>query len=134
MEKSLRWGDSKKEGFKRMKKQKKWAIPITGAIVCVIVILLMHPGKVAAAAQEEMLDPMTVDYLNPFDLTVRQITVSQSASTLSSPVSVQSSPAMTSTSVTSSFAPPAPTSSYAQPLKVWIPFRPTFRSPCTPTW
>jgi hypothetical protein len=141
-------GDIKQEGFKQMKKQKKWTIPLIVLTVCAVAVFLMHPGKAAAATQAATLDPTTIDYLNPFDLTVRQISVSQSVSTSGNSVPVQSS-AVTMSSVSQTSVTTSPASvatpltrdsssiSYsvnsAKPLKVWIPFRPTFRSPCTPS-
>jgi len=118
-----------------MRTQKKWTIPLLSAIVCAAAIFLMQPGKVAAADQAETLDPMTIDYLDPFDLTVRQLLVSQSVSTSGAFESAQPTAVTTvSAPLVVSESSPTPSSPYVKPLKVWIPFRPTFRSPCTPSW
>jgi hypothetical protein len=97
----------------------------------------MYPGSVTAADQQADDDPLTVDYLDPFDLTVRQMVVSQNIGSVTDTTSVSSSVASVTTTPAPSAVQPLivsgpTTSAYAQPLKVWIPYRPTFRSPCTP--
>lgn len=99
-----------------MKTKNKWMLLIAGAILCAVAGFTTT-GQVAAAGEEP--DPMSMEYLNPFDLTV-------------TPVSEAEPDQMLEMLILSD--PPETTSPYANPLKIWIPYRPTFRSPCVPSW
>lgn len=107
--------------LKGMKQKNKWMILLAGAFVCAVAGFT-HTSNLAAAEADEQ-DLMTMDYLDPFDLTVTSYSVS----------AAPAGEAMLSTEMDTAVAA-APTSAYSQPLKVWIPYRPTFRSPCMPSW
>lgn len=101
-----------------MKKKNKWTLLIVGLVLCAVAGLTRTSQATAA---EEELDLMSMNYLDPFDLTVTAVSAAPEKDTqldmlvMSSTAEAASSP-------------------YAQPLKIWIPYRPTFRSPCTPSW
>jgi len=85
--------------------------------------------KNSALAADKVADSDTVvmEYLDPFDLTVTTISASAAESTAEIDNFLFDSVILASSS--SSIY-----SDYAQPLKIWIPYRPVFRSPCTPSW
>jgi len=102
--------------LKGMKQHKKMML-----VLAVLMIGLMaganHIGQATAAAAQES-DEM--DYLDPFTLTTMSF---NDASTTAS-MTIEPDSSIGDTDVWE----------YAQPLKVWIPERPVFRSPCVPSW
>ena len=74
-------------------------------IVMMIFCLVAGFTHISQVRAAEADDESTTDFLNPFDLTVMSMAVTSSSS-----------------------------SAYVPPAKIWIPYRPVFRSPCTPSW
>jgi hypothetical protein len=107
------------ERLKGMKSRNNWMLSIIGTFLCTV-ICLSHNGLLAAADEEEQ-GLMSLEYLDPFDLTVTQMTYTEQAGSSSLMLGL------------SSVEPAGASSSYSPPLKIWIPYRPTFRSPCVPS-
>ena len=108
--------------LKGMKRQNKWMILIA-SVVFVTMTGFTQSDHLWAAEEEDM---MTMEYLDPFELTTSSFAVSaNSTDDALTTTTLSSEPTMTTMSSTSP---------YAQPLKIWIPYRPRFRSPCTPSW
>jgi hypothetical protein len=102
--------------LKGMKKQNKWMLMMAVAMMC-LVTGLTQLSQAAAAEEEE--DLITLDYLDPFDLTVTSLI-------LDAPLRLSG---LGTTDVDGDDL-----SDIAVPTKIWIPVRPTFRSPCVPSW
>ncbi len=105
------------ERLKGLKKQNKWMIPIAVVVFCVVAGFT-HTSQVRAAEEKDSVD---LYYLDPFDLTV----------TLMSVIEV---PLVSDTSASTTTTTESASSPYVPPTKIWIPYRPTFRSPCVPSW
>jgi len=99
------------ERLNAMKKRNRWRILVAGLILCISAGFLNTTELLAAEQQEN--DPMSMGYLDPFNLTVEAL--------VSMDTSATTEPALTGGH-----------SEYVPPLKIWIPYRPTFRSPCAP--
>lgn len=125
------------KSLKGMKLSNKWMILLTGVFIFAVGGFTHTSTLVAAQAEEDLL--MTMDYLDPFDLTVSSLSVSRASTGGSLKIAVApasepaSAPASEPEPVSAEITPDS-YSLYAQPLKIWIPYRPTFRSPCTPSW
>lgn len=121
--------------FTKIKKQNKWTIPILVAIACAVAVFAIHPGNLAAAQEDQDSAGLTIDYLDPFNLTIQQISLSPAeVSSLSVSSAVLTPVAATAPADALASDGVSSGSTYVKPLKVWIPFVPTFRSPCTPSW
>ena len=90
------------ERLKGMKTRNKWTLLIAVIAVCLVMGLTQMPQ--ARAAEEDKNQSM--DYLDPFELTVLTMDITPTSSSYSAYI----------------------------PTKIWIPYRPVFRSPCVPTW
>ena len=104
---------------KGSKRQNKWTLLVVGLVLCAVAGWT-RTSQAAAAADEE-LDLLNMGYFNPFDLTEDPVS-SLSARNMATPLGMNSTLDLTGLEA------------IAQPLKIWIPVRPTFRSPCTPSW
>lgn len=105
---------------KELKKQNKWTLLIAGLVICMVACFSANR---LMAAQGEEKESSGMEYLNPFDLTVSSIDF---LDTVRAP---QEAPVAASSDASSVSAPP----SVPKPVMIWIPYRPTFRSPCVPS-
>ncbi|MCK5000348.1 MAG: hypothetical protein KAS23_12465 [Anaerohalosphaera sp.] len=110
------------------KKQNKWTLLIGGLIFCAVAGFATSQ---LAAAEKDEVGLGTMDYLDPFNLTVTSATFSENS--FGPGISLRTGSA--AAPLSSNFAPSAGSSTTAvtPPLKIWIPYRPTFRSPCVPS-
>lgn len=113
--------------LKGMKKNNKWMILLVGVFFCALGGFTQQITSTNAAQTDDQ-NLMTIDYLDPFDLTVTPLTLATDRA-LVRDTSLLAAPASTTLSSTTFLL----TSAYSQPLKIWIPYRPTFRSPCVPS-
>ena len=100
-----------------MKTQNKWMFLTAGIVLC-LVAGFTSTSQVVAAGE----NPGSLDYLDPFTLTVTP---------LSSTEATSADPLLETLLMGSTESSSSP---YVPPAKIWIPYRPTFRSPCTPSW
>ena len=104
--------------MKRLSKQKKWMLLLLGLVVCLATGFWQTPALFAADPEPAG----SLDYLDPFTLTVTP---------LSSTEATSADPLLETLLMGSTASSSSP---YVPPAKIWIPYRPTFRSPCTPSW
>ena len=101
--------------LKGMKMRNKRMLLIAGVILCTVAGVT-HTSQAMAAGDETM----DMGYLDPFTLTVTQQTTAPAADSMLLDMVLMGG----SESSSSDYVPPA---------KIWVPYRPTFRSPCTPS-
>ena len=98
--------------------------------VIAVAILALAAGsrqasQVAAASNDKDKDSITLEYLDPFDLTVMSLYPDSGSIRLST----------TQMSITGGgILDQGTLESIAYPPRIWIPERPVFRSPCIPSW
>ena len=102
------------ERLKGMKMRNKWMLLIAGVILCAVAGFT-HTSQAMAAGDETM----DMGYLDPFTLTVTQQTTAPAADPILDMMLLGGSESSSS--------------DYVPPAKIWVPYRPTFRSPCTPS-
>ena len=107
--------------LKGMKMENKWVILLAAAIF-LAVGGFTQSSRLAAAETEDDGTLVTMDYLDPFDLTVQSY------------FAPANSPDRVVTTSETTFVSASSSAAYTQPLKIWIPYRPRFRSPCQPSW
>lgn len=96
---------------------------MAGVVFCALGGFTQHITTASAAVTDEQ-DLMTLDYLDPFNLTVTPLTVTRD---------IFGSTGLLLSSDSDISPDDYLSSLYVQPLKIWIPYRPMFRSPCAPS-
>lgn len=107
-----------------MKTQNKKMLVIAVSVVC-LMAGFSHISQ-ASAAQEDELDLITMGF-DPFNLTTYELTDTNlrgSGGDLGTTGDV----------VPLSTVNPLDLEGIAKPFRIWLPKRPDFRSPCTPSW
>ena len=111
--------------LKGMKTQNKTML-VTAVVLMGLIAGFSHISQVTAATEET--DQVTLDYLDPFDLSVMMWNQEPGPVELGS---VRPTPDMM---LTGGIQDDGTLQSIAFPDRIWIPRRPVFRSPCTPSW
>ena len=101
--------------LKGMKTQNKKMLVIAVSAIVLLAGFSLNPVTVAAEGDEE-LDLLL--YLNPFDLTTTSYSIRQD----------------NAIEILGGIDEDGGIEDIAIPDKIWIPVRPTFRSPCLPSW
>jgi hypothetical protein len=113
-----------------MKRVKKMKIRNKGILLIAVSICLMvgftHISQVSAAQDDE--EDSFATFLDPFTLTMYDLTADMNLRYSGGDMGTTSSVVPLST------VNPLSLESISRPIMIWIPQRPTFRSPCIPSW
>ncbi len=116
------------------KRNKSLVIGVTMLLALAIIGQNFIGVALASRQESDQLGLSEMDYLDPFSFEVTSYAMTRSQAA--------DAPAATETLFMATATEPdlgtmgtlESTSGFRRPPKVWIPYKPTFRSPCVPTW